>query len=75
MDTVLSNHNRLCGITVTINDFKLLLLNAYIPCDKQIEDANFYEYVDVMNEVKQVIHAINTTCVIFGSDLNTDTSR
>ncbi len=29
VDTVVCNHNRLCGITVTINDFNLLLLNAY----------------------------------------------
>ncbi len=28
-----------------------------------------------MNKVKQIIHAINPTCVIFGGDLNTDTSR
>ncbi len=34
VDTVLCNHNILCGITVTINDFNLLLLNADMPCDK-----------------------------------------
>ncbi len=28
-----------------------------------------------MNEVKQIIHATNPTCVIFGGDLNIDTSR
>ncbi len=28
-----------------------------------------------MNEVKQIIHATNPTCLIFGGDLNTDTSR
>ncbi len=28
-----------------------------------------------MNEVKQIIHATNPTCVIFGGDLNTETSR
>ncbi len=47
VDTVLCNHNRLCGITVTINDFNLLLLNAYMPYDKRIENAHYYEYVDV----------------------------
>ncbi len=34
-------------------------------CDKRIEDANYYEYVNVMNDVKQlIIHAINPTCII-----------
>ncbi len=47
----------------------------FMPYDKRIEDGNYYEYIDVMNEVKQIIHAINPTCVIFGGDLNTDTSR
>ncbi len=73
--TVLCNHNRLCGKKITINDFNLLLSNAYMPCDKRMEDANYFEYVDVINEVKQIIHATNPTCVIFGGDLNTDTSR
>ncbi len=59
VDTVLCNHNRLCSITVNINDFNLLSLNAYMPCHKRIEDANYYEYVDVMNEVKQIIHTTN----------------
>ncbi len=27
-----------------------------------MEDANYYEYVNVMNEVKQIIHVTNPTC-------------
>ncbi len=61
VDIVLSNHNKLCGVTVTINDFNLILLNAYMPCDKRIDDANYYEYVDVMNEVKQIKYATSPT--------------
>ncbi len=75
VDTVLFNHNRLCDITVTINDFYFLLFNAYMLCDKQIENANYYEYVNAVNEVKQIIHVTNPTCVICGGDLNTDTSK
>ncbi len=45
VDKVVCNHNRLGGITITIQEFNILFLNAYMPCDKQTEDANYHEYV------------------------------
>ena len=66
---------RLCGITLTLNEGTLLILNAYMPCDSGRRDDDFDQYNEVLNEVGQILHRINPVNVLFGGDLNTDLRR
>ena len=73
---ITSNHFRLCGVIVAINEVcELLLLNAYMPCDTKTRDGNYDVFVDVLGEVDRLIQIHNPTYVCFGGDLNTDLSR
>ena len=68
-------HIRLCGVTLTINEGTFLILNAYMPCDSGLRNADYDDYNDVLHEVCQIIHTVNPLYVLFGGDLNTDLRR
>ena len=73
---ITSNHIRLCGVMVAINEVcELLILNAYMPCDTKTLDGNYDVFVDVLGEVDRLIQIHNPTYFCFGGDLNTDLSR
>ncbi len=57
------NNNHLCGVKFILNGMLFLMLNAYMPCDRHIEDP---EYVDVMNMMQQLIQSLNPTFIIYG---------
>ncbi len=57
------------------DDSSLLIFNVYMLCDNTREDANYHEYVDIMNEIEQMIYASNPMYVICRSDFNTDILR
>jgi exonuclease III len=56
IDEVECNNIRLCGVTVSLNEGSLLILNTYMPCDSGRRDESFDDYIDVLNEVCQIIH-------------------
>ncbi len=67
------NNNHLCGVQIILNGMLFVMLNAYMLCDRHIEDP---EYVGVMNMIQQLIQSLNPTFIIYGGgDFNTDTSR
>ncbi len=73
---VICNPRHLCGVCLIINNnCTILILNAYMPCDNNMQDDNFATYMAVMGEVEQIIHSLNPTHIIFGGDLNTDLAR
>ncbi len=43
-----------------------------MPCDNKREDGNYHEYVDIMNEIEQMIYVSNPTYVFCEGDFNTD---
>ncbi len=58
-----------------LDDESSLLINVYKLCDNKKEDASYHEYVDVLNEIEQMLHAINPSFVICGGDFNIDILR
>ena len=68
-------HNRLCALLMNINEMQSLFINAYMPVDTRSRDTNYHEYVEVLNEIEQIILTYNADYVICGGDLNTDFSR
>ena len=67
------NHVRLCGIMIQIsNNCEIVCLNVYMPCDGRSEDDKCAEYMDVLGEIKQLIHIYNPAHVIYGRDMGTD---
>ncbi len=58
------NHVRLCCVKCSLDDdSSLLIFNVYMHCDNKREDANYHEYVDIMNEIEQMIYASNPTYI------------
>ncbi len=46
-----------------------------MPCDTNVQDVHFIEFMEVMSEVDQLIQQLNPSDFIFGGDLNTDLER
>ncbi len=59
------NNNCICGVQFILNGMLFLMLNAYMLCDRCIEDP---EYVDLMNTIQQLIQSLNPTFIIYGGD-------
>ncbi len=55
------DHVRLCGVFIYIADQSILVINAYMPYDNYVKDANYYEYIDVLNEIERLIISIRQT--------------
>ena len=71
-----SAHHRLCAIQVNFeNDCSFIMFNAYMPVDTYREDDSYYQFIDVINEVQQMIHKYNPSQVLLGGDLNSDLIR
>ncbi len=61
------NHVRLCCVKRSLDDDSFLLIfNLYMPCDNKNQDANYHDYVDIMNEIEEMIYASNPSYVICG---------
>lgn len=74
---VITKSKRLCACVVTLpTKEKLLLFNAYMPCDTVNDTNNVDAFKDVLNEVTllTLTHS-DIEHVVFGGDLNTDLSR
>ena len=66
------NNRRLCAILLENGCSKILLFNAYMPCDGA---DGFEEYCDVLDCAAAVIEKVNVNHVVFGGDFNTDIAR
>ncbi len=60
------NNNHLFGVQFILNGMLFLMLNAYMPCDKHIEDP---KYVNVMQMIQQLIQSLNPIFIIYGGTL------
>lgn len=73
---IICDNCRLCAVFIIMsNNITLLIMNAYMPCDGRTEDSRHAEYVEILNEVQQLMNTYSATYVLFGGDLNTDLSR
>ena len=50
----------------------LLIINVYMPCDKNYVDD---EYINVLNEISQTMYKYNSSHIVIGGDFNVDFSR
>ncbi len=66
---------RLCMSIVNIGNNSLLVINYYAPYDNQMEDINYFEYVDAINEIEQLIYIHGADHTVIGGDLNTGFNR
>ena len=62
------------GIVLKIRDFSILLLNVYMPCDLQTNDA-LENYRQALSLLSVVIQEQNTNHVILKGDFNADPSK
>ena len=60
--------SRLCGLLFTQDDVTMLIMNVYMPCDKNNND--------VLNYImSQLCYKYNPNHVVIGGDFNVDFSR
>ena len=64
--------SRLCGLLFTQDNVTMLIMNVYMPCDKNNNDP---EYIDVLNMMSQLCYKYNPNHVVIGGDFNVDFSR
>jgi len=69
---VATNNKRLCSMRVC-NDYKLLLVNVYMPYES--DDAAAGEFSSVMAVVIAIIDQYDNHCFITGGDLNVDFNK
>ena len=69
-------HSRFNCITLQQeNGDKILVLNAYLPCDNYKNDCVSEELVNVLLDIEDVLFNCDAHSVILGGDLNTDFNR
>ena len=68
-------HVRLCCVLIDMGKHSILIINAYMPYDNRVIDANHNEFIDVLNEMEQLMCRYKTDHTILGGDLNTDFNR
>ena len=68
--------NRLCAVTITLQDHRtLLLVNCYMPCDDRTRGARYNALLDTINELENLILTTNADFILIGGDLNSDLNR
>ena len=68
--------SRTCAVTIECDNFKVLLVCVYMPCDDNRPNSNIIEYKSVLSDIQSICNIANDTQhVIIGGDLNTDFSR
>ena len=73
--TVLITGNKRCAISVNISDKQsVLIITVYMPCDSRSHSPD-EEYIDVLNNVEQLLIQSSCNCVILCGDMNTSFAR
>ena len=62
----------MCGLLYGKNDSLTMLLNVYMPCDKNTND---HVFINVLNTISQLLYKHNPCQIIIGGDMNVDFSR
>ncbi len=58
--------DRVCAVTVDVNDGKLLLICVYMPCDDRRANQNMLEYLHVLNDIDVICNIVNANYVCIG---------
>ena len=66
---------RLLAITVKICSMDILIINCYMPCDNQSKNHVQEDFLNVCDEIEQLLVTFRDHSVIVGGDINIDTSR
>lgn len=76
VSVIVTQHPRLCAIKYKCNaNHSLLIICLYMPCDNYRVTCESDEYLNVLDEVEQLIMANEYNDVIICGDWNTDFSR
>jgi hypothetical protein len=46
-----------------------------MPCDNRLADEAHSEYIDILNEIRQIVFKVNADYLLCGGDFNTDVNR
>ena len=58
------DNKQICGLIFKRIKIYLLIINVYMPCDKNYVDD---EYIDVLNEISQTMYKYNPTHIVSSS--------
>jgi hypothetical protein len=72
---VRTDNTRLCGVTLSISSRKILVLNAYLPCDNHSTTTVDALFQAVLDDALCLWVESDADTLIFGGDLNTDPRR
>ena len=64
---------RVCAVRITTNDWKLLLVNCYMPYED--DDAKFDDFVSELPVIEDLVNAHIDCHVVIGGDFNVDFNR
>ena len=72
---VQSNSPRVQAQIMTFPNCKLIWINAYLPCDPQLQHFDDTELIETLSEVERIVAASNDCDVVWAADMNYDTRR
>ena len=75
IDQIKCSSDRICAIKVSMDEFKFLIFNVYMPTDPGQGNYDLTAYNEVLNEISEIMISSDTQYGIFGGDWNTDISR
>ena len=75
VDTIEYISKRLCAVKVTVDGIEFVLFNMYMPCDKGYANHDFFEYIDVLNDLSDICNKTASQYFVLGGDFNTDLTR
>ena len=65
-------HERICALLFTKDQYSILIANVYMPCDTHTGDE---EYTNILNVISQCLYKYNPSHIIIGGDMNVDFVR
>ena len=72
---LITGNKRICAISVNISDKQsVLIITVYMPCDNRSHSPD-EEFIDVLNNVEQLLIQSSCNCVILCGDMNTSFTR
>ena len=72
---VTSNSPRVQAQVLTFTSFKLVWINAYLPCDPQLQHFDDTELIATLSEVERIVTEFSECEVVWPADMNYDTRR
>jgi exonuclease III len=72
---VTSNSPRVQAQVLTFTSFKVLWMNAYLPCYPQLQHYDDTELIQTLSEVERIVAEFSECEVVWAADMNYDTRR